>query len=117
MHISDKCPVITFRALRFVQQLIAGKRICLSGFISHLRGSLINIDQLTLRIGETHRDTRPGEHPGPVLYPAGRPIIIGRIQPDAMLEFRFRKGYAVRPLYVQEWGKAAGVRAYKPEAK
>jgi branched-chain amino acid transport system substrate-binding protein len=31
--------------------------------------------------------------------------------------FRFKKGYAERPLFVLEWGKPDGVREYRPESK
>src|SRR4029450_10172196 len=75
----------------------------------HPGGRLVDVDHPARTVGKAHREARPGHEPRPILYPGTRPVVVVRVQPDAMGQLRGRlrrpvaPDQAVEPARPQRW--------------
>ena len=97
MHVRREDAVVALGAERVVEQRVDVLGVRLIRLVGHLGGRLVDVDHRAVEVGEAHRHPRAGEHPGAVLDPGPRPVVVVGVEADAVLELHLRLGRPVAP--------------------
>ena len=97
MRIYNEGTVVAGRTHCVVQQGVDVEGIGLTRLVGHLGRGLIHIDEVAIAIREAHRHAGTGEHARSIVYPGRRPVVVGGVQTDAVLEFYLGLGIVVTP--------------------
>ena len=97
MHVGGEDAVVALGPERPVEQRVDGERVGLPGLVGHLGGGLVDVDHRAVEVGEAHRHAGAGEHARPILDPVRRPVVVVRVEADAVLQLDLRLRRPVAP--------------------
>ena len=97
VHVRREDAVIAFGPERAIQQRIDVQREALAGLVGHLRRGLVDVDESPVQFREAHRHAGAGEHPGHVVHPGRRPVVVVRVETDAVRQRDLRLRVVVAP--------------------
>ena len=86
VHVRGDDRVVALRTDRVVEQHGDLGGDVLVGLVGELRGRLVDVDQRAVGVGEALREARPGEEAGAVLDPRAGPVVVVRVEADALPE-------------------------------
>ena len=107
MHIGGERAVVGVGTKRVAKEGVDRERVGLARLVGHLRGRLVDVDHRAVRVGEAHRHAGSGEHAGAVLHPLRRPVVVVRVEADAVIELDLR---LCRPVAPRDAVSAVAVR-------
>ena len=117
MDVRGEGPVVALRSDRPVEQGVDRERVGLARLVGHLGRGLVDVDHRAVEVGEPHRHAGAGEEAGHVVHPVRRPVVVVRVEADAVLELDLRLRSPSRSTRCSGCGGSPGARATGTVAK